>query len=45
MIINDLVLYLTIMDVDFGYIIDGNVVRLRIFLDGEEDELLWRDKK
>ena len=38
--INDLVLYLTIMDVEFGYIKDGNVVSLRIFLDGEEDELL-----
>ena len=40
MIINDLVLYLTIMDVDFGYVRDGNIISLRLFLDGDDDELL-----
>ena len=33
------------MGFEFGYVKDDNIVNLRIFLDGENDELLWRDKE
>lgn len=37
---NELILYLTVMGFEFGYVKDDNIVNLRIFLDGENDELL-----
>lgn len=43
MIVNiktDLILYLTVMGVKFGYVKDDNIITLRIFLDGDYDELL-----
>ena len=33
--INELILYLTVMGVKFCYVKDGDIVSLRIFLDGE----------
>ena len=33
--INELILYLTVMGVKFGYVKDDDIVSLRIFLDGE----------
>lgn len=38
--LNELILYLTVMGVKFGYVKDGNVVSLRIFMDGDSSELL-----
>ena len=37
---NDLILYLTVMGVKFEYVKDDNIITLRIFLDGDCDELL-----
>jgi hypothetical protein len=37
---NELILYLTVMGVKFGYVVDDNVINLRIFLDGDSIELL-----
>ena len=37
---NELILYLTVMGVKFGYVADDNVINLRIFLDGDNNELL-----
>ena len=42
---NELILYLTVMGVKFGYVVDDNVINLRIFLDVNNNELLWWDKK
>lgn len=39
-VMNELILYLTVMRFEFGYVKDDNIVNLRIFLDGENDELL-----
>ena len=38
--INELILYLTVMGVKFGYVKYDNIVNLRIFLDGDNNELL-----
>lgn len=38
--INELLLYLTVMGVNFGYVMDENIISLRIFLDGDNSELL-----
>ena len=37
---NDLILYLTVMGVKFEYVKDDNIISLRIFLDGDNGELL-----
>ena len=37
---NELILYLTVLGVKFGYVIGDKVINLRIFLDGDNSELL-----
>ena len=38
--INELILYLTVMDVEFCCVKYNNIINLRIFLDGDSVELL-----